>query len=67
MNWIQAVSYTHLNSFIRPLGKIPYIEVGFGIENILKILRYDVMWRVTHRDNPLAPKWLMTLGLQFNF
>lgn len=55
------------NSFIRPLGKIPYIEVGFGIENILKILRYDVMWRVTHRDNPLAPKWLMTLGLQFNF
>lgn len=55
------------NHFIKPLGKVPYIEVGFGIENILKILRYDVMWRVTHRDNPLAPKWLMTLGLQFNF
>ncbi|MFN8282638.1 MAG: DUF5686 family protein [Chitinophagales bacterium] len=54
-------------SFIQPLGKVPYIEVGFGIENILKFLRYDVMWRVTHRDNPLAPKWLMTLGLQFNF
>lgn len=55
------------NNFIRPVGKIPYIEVGFGIENILKFLRYDVMWRVTHRDNPLAPNWVMTLGFNFAF
>lgn len=61
-------TYNALNqSFIQPLGKIPYIEVGFGIENILKFLRYDVMWRVTHRDNPKAYKWMMTFGFNFNF
>jgi hypothetical protein len=46
---------------------VPYIEVGFGIENILKFLRYDVMWRVTHRDNPKAYNWMMTFGFNFNF
>lgn len=55
------------NSFIHPIGKVPYIEVGFGLENILKFLRWDVMWRVTHRDNSNAPKWLMTVGFNFNF
>ena len=53
--------------FIKPLGKIPYVEVGFGLENILKFLRWDVMWRVTHRDNPKAYKWMMTFGFNFNF
>ncbi len=61
-------AYNELNSsFIKPLGKVPYIEVGFGIENILKFLRYDVMWRVTHRDNPKAYNWMMTFGFNFNF
>ncbi len=55
------------NSFIKPLGKVPYIEVGFGLENILKFLRWDVMWRVTHRDNPKAYNWMMTFGFNFNF
>lgn len=53
--------------FINQLGKVPYIEVGFGIENILKFIRYDVMWRVTHRDNPKAYNWMMTFGFEFNF
>jgi hypothetical protein len=55
------------DSFIKPLGKTPYIEVGFGLENILKFIRWDVMWRVTHRDNPKAYKWMMTFGFNFNF
>ena len=55
------------NSYIRALGKVPYVEVGFGIENIFKFLRYDVMWRVTHRDNPKAYNWIMTFGFNFNF
>ena len=36
-------------------------------ENILKFIRWDVMWRVTHRDNPKAYKWMMTFGFNFNF
>lgn len=53
------------NSFIKPLGKVPYIEVGFGLENILKFLRWDVMWRVTHRNEPKTHNWIMTFGFQF--
>ncbi|WMX16765.1 MULTISPECIES: DUF5686 and carboxypeptidase-like regulatory domain-containing protein [unclassified Aureispira] len=29
-----------------------YAEIGFGIENILKILRVDFMWRLTQLDAP---------------
>lgn len=29
-----------------------YIEAGFGIENILQLLRVDFMWRCTQRDKP---------------
>ncbi len=32
------------------MGKIPYIETGFGITNIFNLLRVDFLWRVTHRD-----------------
>jgi hypothetical protein len=61
-------AFNQLNSgFINPLGKVPYIEVGFGLENILKFIRWDVMWRVTHRDNPKAYNWMMTFGFNFNF
>jgi len=29
----------------------PYVEASIGIENILKILRVDFMWRLTHQDH----------------
>lgn len=28
----------------------PYMELGVGIENILKIFRVDAVWRLTHRE-----------------
>lgn len=28
----------------------PYVEVGVGIENILKFIRVDYVWRLTYRD-----------------
>lgn len=28
----------------------PYIEAGFGVENILRLLRVDFIWRLTHRS-----------------
>lgn len=28
----------------------PYLEAGFGIENIFRLLRVDFVWRLTHRD-----------------
>jgi hypothetical protein len=36
---------------------IPYVEAGFGIENILKFIRIDCIWRVTQRDRPQAYKF----------
>ena len=27
----------------------PYMEVSVGIENILKCIRVDYVWRITHR------------------
>lgn len=28
----------------------PYVEMGFGIENIFRLLRVDCIWRLTHRE-----------------
>jgi len=36
------------------LSKVPYIEVGYGIDNIFKFLRVDATHRLTYRDNPGA-------------
>lgn len=34
------------------LGKVPYIELGYGIDNIFKLFRVDATHRLTYRDNP---------------
>lgn len=28
----------------------PYVEMGFGVENIFRLLRVDFIWRLTHRE-----------------
>jgi small nuclear ribonucleoprotein (snRNP)-like protein len=35
----------------RSLGSVPYVEVGYGVENILKIIRVDFLYRLTHLDH----------------
>ena len=35
-----------------PARHTPYMEASVGIENILKCLRVDYVWRLTHRDTP---------------
>jgi hypothetical protein len=44
-----------------------YAELGFGIENILKIFRVDFIWRMTQRDKPDITKWWFKVGLQPKF
>ena len=41
----------------------PYMEAGIGVENILKLLRVDAIWRLTYRNNPLAPDFGIRLGI----
>lgn len=33
------------------LNGMPYVEVGYGIDNIFKVLRLDAIHRLTYRDN----------------
>jgi hypothetical protein len=40
-----------------------YVEAGFGIENILQLLRVDFYWRVTQRYAPNAQNF----GIRVSF
>ena len=37
--------------YTRSLGKVPFVEVGAGVSNILRFIRVDCFWRLTHRDD----------------
>lgn len=39
---------------LKGLNNIPYIEAGYGVENIFKFLRFDFIHRLTYRDNTNA-------------
>ncbi|RCR66014.1 DUF5686 and carboxypeptidase-like regulatory domain-containing protein [Larkinella punicea] len=34
------------------LSRAPYVEVGYGIDNIFKVFRVDAIHRLTYRNNP---------------
>jgi hypothetical protein len=36
----------------RGLGGTPYVEAGYGVENIFKFIRVDFVHRLTYRDEP---------------
>ncbi len=42
-------------SFTRSFGNTPYTEVGFGIENIFKFFRVDLIYRATHQIPGVSP------------
>ncbi len=46
-------------------GTTPYIEVGYGIENIFKFVRVDFIHRLTYRDTPGVTKFGIRVGAQF--
>lgn len=46
------------------LSKTPYMEASVGIENILKIIRVDGVWRLNYHT-PDSKRFLLLLSLQF--
>ena len=38
---------------------IPYVEMGVGIGNILRIGDLYSVWRLTNRQDPTTPRWAM--------
>lgn len=45
----------------------PYVEAGVGIENILKVLRVDYVWRLTYRNLPDIDKSGLRISLHMTF
>ena len=48
-------------------SKLPYVEAGFGIENIAYLFRVDFVWRVTYRNKSGEPNWGVKLAFQPGF
>ncbi|MBX7227021.1 MAG: DUF5686 and carboxypeptidase regulatory-like domain-containing protein [Chitinophagales bacterium] len=44
-----------------------YAEIGFGLENIGKILGVDFMWRMTQKNDPTYDKFKVFFSLSPNF
>ena len=45
----------------------PFAEAHVGIENILKIIRVDAIWRLSYLDNPNVQNWGIRLQLHIDF
>jgi hypothetical protein len=45
----------------------PYLESGVAVENILKVIRIDALWRMTHLERPLAKPFGLRMSLVFRF
>jgi hypothetical protein len=43
----------------------PYVEVGYGVENIFRIGRVDFIHRLTYMDKPNAKPFGVKVSLQF--
>ncbi len=48
----------------------PYVEMGFGVENIFRLFRVDCIWRLTHRTPVLGQKidnFAVNLSMKLKF
>jgi hypothetical protein len=62
--------YSKLPDILRPIGPVPYWEASAGIENILRFIRIDAVWRLTHLNDPQNPnvsKFGVFLSFNFSF
>lgn len=47
--------------------EMPYMEFGFGINNIFKLFSLQSIWRLTHRNEPNAINWGLQLLFDIDF
>ncbi len=57
----------YLPDFTKRFGNTPYVEVSMGIENILKVGRVDVFWRLTHTDPAHALGHIENFGVRARY
>ena len=51
----------------QPMGPMPYMEIGVGIDNIFTLLRIDYVWRLTYLRRPGIDRSGLRFSLNFNF
>lgn len=49
------------------LNGAPYVEAGFGVANIFKLVRLDFIKRFTYLDHPDIAKWGIRFRVKFDF
>lgn len=49
------------------LNSKPYVEVSVGLANIFKVVRVDLVKRLTYLDNPDISKWGVRARVRFDF
>ena len=68
---IGSFSNKHNSELELPAGLFtlnkPYVEVGAGIENILKIFRVDALWRLSYLNNPDVVPFGVRVTFQIEF
>jgi len=72
--WVKGVMGTISNENLKfnilPPGTSdlhkPYFEAGVGVENILRFIRVDGVWRLSHLDNPNAKKFGIMVSMVFD-
>ena len=64
-----AVKFPLTNGLLETysLSKTPYIEAGFAIANIFKLVRVDFIKRFTYLDHPNIPTWGIRVRTKFDF
>ena len=50
-----------------PMSNRPYMELSAGLDNILRVLRLDYVWRLSYRDNPYSPRWGIRVAFHLAF
>jgi hypothetical protein len=49
------------------LSQTPYVEAGFAIANIFKLVRVDFIKRFTYLNHPEIPTWGIRARTKFDF
>ncbi|MBI3234910.1 MAG: carboxypeptidase-like regulatory domain-containing protein, partial [Bacteroidetes bacterium] len=67
-NWSLIPDYNLYGESVtkfQKFGKVPYMEIGYGIENIFKLLRVDFIHRLTYLSNPNIRPFGVFISVQF--
>lgn len=66
-----TLNSSHENIILLPDGlsalNQPYLETGFGVENIFKLIRLDFIWRLTNVSSPEIQQFGITFDIVPNF